>query len=83
MCNVVAPTSSSSTTSTPTSPTDITSSSTPTPTPEVLFPLWSSTKYGSVSSTNLLLFVCLMIQLVLGSAIHIKNSNINSFVVAI
>ena len=55
MCNVVAPTSSSSTMTTPTSSitsssTAITSSLTPTPTPEVLFPLWSSTKYGSVSS---------------------------------
>ena len=44
MCNVVAPALSSSTTS----PTAITSSSTLTPTPEILFPLWSSTKYGGV-----------------------------------
>lgn len=41
MCNdVVAPTSS----------TTVTSSLIATPTPEILFPLWSSTKYGKVPS---------------------------------
>ena len=62
MCNVVALTSSNTLTTPTSSITSLsTSSSTPTPTPEILFPLWSSTKYGSVSSTATWLFVCLMI----------------------
>ena len=81
MCNVVAPTSSS----TLTTPTSSITSSTPTPTPEILFPLWSSTKYGSVSSTAIWLFVYMFNGLTGAWAHyrykskHVKNSN-NSFV---
>ena len=71
MCNIVTPTSSSSTMTPTTSSTAITSSSTPTPTPEVLFALWSSTRYGSVSSTCL--YYCTLNDLT-GSMAHTTTS---------
>ena len=80
MCNIVTPTSSSSTMTPTTSSTATTSSSTPTPTPEVLFALWSSTRYGSVSPTYLLL---LTLNNLTGALIHHNHKhvkNINSFV---